>query len=360
MAKRAVVLEIKERTCTVLTAEGEFREIKKVANYRQGQEIVLPAGVYGGKYYLVAACLLFLLSAATLWGRWMMTPAVAAYVSLDINPSVEMALDRENMVIAINPINDDGKYLIEGLTLKGLSVELAIENLVRSAVNKKYIVSGKDNVVMAAVTPLGGDASRVKTLVTESIRVSINKNNVKAQIVVGEVTPGNRDKAAKEGISSIRYMILPDVSKESVDVEPEDFKEQGGFKNEIIREVIDENISGVEPEEKGRDNKSSKAGDKDGKNGEIDDKKHVEENGRGDVKGSEGAESRSRPGEARPDVAGGAGETGSVSSPVQGTGQAVERAETKGPAKLEKEKDNYREKNAEKVNISGEGNKNFR
>lgn len=37
MTKRAVVLEIKERTCTVLTADGQFREIKKKGNYRPGQ-----------------------------------------------------------------------------------------------------------------------------------------------------------------------------------------------------------------------------------------------------------------------------------------------------------------------------------
>lgn len=301
MMKRAVVLEIKERTCTVLTADGQFREIKKKANYRPGQEITMPGEVYRGKYYLVAACLLFFLAAATLWGGWMMTPAVAAYVSLDINPSVEMALDKENMVIAIDSLNDDGKYLIEGLTLKGLSLEVAIENIVRSAVNKEYIISGEDNVVVAAVTPLETDASRVEMLVTESIRLSMDKNSVKAQIVVGEVISVNRDKAVKKGISAGRYMIFLDASKEGGDVKPEDFKDKGRFKSEIINKVKAEKRSG-EPGGAGKKHRGGNIRDNDGKYSESDSKKQGKESDPGDGKGPEGDRSQGRSGANLPGI----------------------------------------------------------
>lgn len=261
----------------------------------------MPAEVYGGKYSVIAACLLFFLVTATLWGRWMMTPAVASYVSLDINPSVEMALDKENTVITIDPLNDDGKYLIEGLTLKGLSVEVAIENLVQSAVNKKYIVPGEDNVVVAAVTPLGVEAARVEMLVTESIKVSMDKNSIKAQIVVGEVTSANRDKAAKEGISAGRYMIFLDASSESGDVKPEDFKDKGKFKNEIINKVKAENRS-EEPGGGGKNYSGGNAGDNDGKYSESGSKKQGKESGPGGGKGPEGDRSQGRSGDNPPGI----------------------------------------------------------
>ncbi|MFZ5650808.1 MAG: anti-sigma factor domain-containing protein [Bacillota bacterium] len=355
MAKRAVVLEVKEKTCTVLTAEGEFREIKKGASYRPGQEIIMPAAVFGaGKYSLIAACLLFFLVAATLWGRGM-TPAVAAYVSLDINPSVEMALDKENMVIGIAPLNDDGRDLISGLTVKGLGVEIAIEKLVEAAVSRNFIVPGEESVILSAVTSLGGDPARTETLVAESIKVSVSKHSIKAQIVVGEVPPGNREKAAKAGISAGRYMIFLDASKESGDVNPEDFKEKGRFKNEIIKKVKAEKGSGGEPEGGGKKNNSGKSVEDGGQYSESAGKKLGKESGPGGGKSHEGAGSHGRAGEDRPGSTGAQGPPGVLSNPGQRAEQAGEGKENSGSAKVEKEKDKSRANNDEKDKTRGEG-----
>ncbi|MFZ5646806.1 MAG: anti-sigma factor domain-containing protein [Bacillota bacterium] len=343
MTKRAVVLEIRERTCTVVTADGEFREVKKRGNYRPGQEITIPTAVFGaGKYSLIAACLLFFLMAATFWSRWM-TPAVAAYVSLDINPSVEMALDRENVVIDIQPLNDDGKDLIAGLTLKGLSVEIAIEKIVEAAVSKEFIIPGEENVVLSAVTPLGGDPVRTESLVTESIRVSINKHSIKAQIVVKEATPYNRDRASKAGISAGRYMLYLDASNNNSDVRPEDFKDKGKFKNEINKRYKAESISGKEPEDRGKDNGE----DESGGNGN---RKRGKEGGPGGGKGPAGARS---PGYDDDDSPGSTGRPDVVIMPGQSGGHADEENKATGREQVEKEKNKNKEKNRDKNNGRG-------
>jgi len=225
MTEKAVILEVNERTCTVVTADGEFRQLKLRGNYRSGQEITLPQTVKNTyRYTLVAACLLLFLAAAGLWGKWM-NPAVAAYVSLDINPSVEIALDKQNIVRGLNPLNDDGKELVMGLQIKGKNLDVVLQSLIVAAISKNYINTGGENVILSAVTPLSGSTDTgLDELIRESLEAYLEKGNVKAEVVVGNIPPDTREEARKAGMSAGRYMIFMNAVKNGKNVRPDDFK----------------------------------------------------------------------------------------------------------------------------------------
>ena len=225
MTEKAVILEVNERTCTVVTADGDFRQLKLQCNYRPGQEITLPQTVKSTyRYALVAACLLFFLAAAGLWGKWM-NPAVAAYVSLDINPSVEIALDKQNIVMGLNPLNDDGKELATGLQIKGKKMDMALQSLMVAAISKNYINTGGENVILSAVTTLSGSTDTgLDELIRESLEACLEKGNVKAEVVVGNIPPDTREEARKAGMSAGRYMIFMNAVKNGKSVRPDDFK----------------------------------------------------------------------------------------------------------------------------------------
>lgn len=225
MTEKAVILEVNKRTCTVVTADGEFRQLKLRGNYRPGQQITLPQAVKNTyRYTLVAACLLLFLAAAGLWGKWM-NPAVAAYVSLDINPSVEIALDKQNIVRGLNPLNDDGKELVMGLQIKGKNLDMALQSLIGAAISKNYINTRGENVILSAVTPLSGSTDAgLDDLIRESLEAYLEKGNVKAEVVVGNIPPDTREEAQKAGMSAGRYMIFMNAVKNGKNVRPDDFK----------------------------------------------------------------------------------------------------------------------------------------
>ncbi|MHB8157854.1 MAG: anti-sigma factor domain-containing protein [Desulfocucumaceae bacterium] len=224
MKQKAVVLDIKNKYCTVLTADGDFRKIKMRGNIRPGQEILLPdSGVELNKYAL-AACLVLFLITAGLMQSWM-SPAVAAYVCLDINPSVEMSLDNKSIVRGIRALNDDGRELIAGLDIKGKGVQQAVESVIDAAVAKKYILPEGESVVMSAITPVGGGSSGgVGQLVEESIKASLQNNKISAEVAVGNVSQELRDEAEKAGLSAGRYVLYLGSRERGVNVSPSDFK----------------------------------------------------------------------------------------------------------------------------------------
>lgn len=232
MREKGIVLEVNKKYCTVLTSGGDFRKVRMRGDYRSGQEILLPdnrPGLY--RYILAAACLAFFIVTGGLWKFWTL-PAVAAYVCLDINPSVEMALDRDRIVRSVNPLNDDGKNLVDGLDLKGKDVREAVEYLVGAALDKKYILPGEENVIMSSVIPAGeADTPEIEAIVRESIDTSLQRKNIQAEVAVLDASPEFREEAGKAGMSTGRYMLYLNARERGVDVSP------GDFTNKSIRMI---------------------------------------------------------------------------------------------------------------------------
>ena len=102
---------LKERTRTFLA--------EKTRGYTK-------ADAEGGRYSLCAACAcaLFLV----LLGRWLyFTPTVE--ISIDINPSIELGINRFDQVIFVNGFNEDGQELSSTLHLKHKNYTKALEEI---------------------------------------------------------------------------------------------------------------------------------------------------------------------------------------------------------------------------------------
>lgn len=225
MTGRAVVMEVENGFCTVLTDDGEFRRLKMKGTYRPGQVINLPAVKWNtGRYAMAAACVLLMLAVTAVW-QFMTVPAVASYVSMDINPSLELALDEDNVVREVKSLDDAGNQLISGLELEGGSLEYTLEQIVLAAIGKNYIRPEAENIILFTVTPVGDrDPSTVDQLVKESIAAPLRGKNIKARVVVGNVTPEIREKSQETGISPGRYLLLQDAAKKGLDIKPEELK----------------------------------------------------------------------------------------------------------------------------------------
>ena len=62
-----------------------------------------------------------------------------AYVTIDINPSIELIVTPKEKVIYANPLNEDGELLLVNLELVGLTLEEAIGLILDEAINLGFI-----------------------------------------------------------------------------------------------------------------------------------------------------------------------------------------------------------------------------
>ena len=81
----------------------------------------------------MAAAAVLLLVLASVFLPLSQQPVAAAYVTLDINPSVELTVSSSRKVISVQALNEDGAEVLEGLKLKGAHLEKAIKLFMQAA-----------------------------------------------------------------------------------------------------------------------------------------------------------------------------------------------------------------------------------
>lgn len=95
---------------------------------------------------IAAAILLLLVVNLPFFGETM------ALMSIDINPSVELELDRKGKVVRVLSLNADATKLTDNLSLKGNHYELALTKLIEQAKQMGYDV--ENHSVLIAVAPI--------------------------------------------------------------------------------------------------------------------------------------------------------------------------------------------------------------
>jgi|LGOV01.1.fsa_nt_gb hypothetical protein len=79
---------------------------------------------------------------------------VASTVTLDVNPSIEITLNDEDIVISILALNDDGEEVVQSnIEYKGLTLDEVLEVLVNRLSELGYIVTSTDqnNIILIQV-----------------------------------------------------------------------------------------------------------------------------------------------------------------------------------------------------------------
>lgn len=120
--------ELKSKTRAFISQKTHGYTVRGAFNYRR----ILPVG---------AVCCLALILFAGI-GLYF-TPT--ARINIDINPSIELGINRFDKVVSVNPLNDDGKKLAESLDIKFADYDVALQKILD---NKSIEAMLSDNEVM--------------------------------------------------------------------------------------------------------------------------------------------------------------------------------------------------------------------
>lgn len=101
-------------------------------------------------YRYAAACAVLVAVVFGVNGYSFLNTAVS-YISIDVNPSIELALNRINNVVEVSAYNDDGSKILKELDLEGKDYTEAIDILLS---NEEFIsyLSGNDRINFTVVS----------------------------------------------------------------------------------------------------------------------------------------------------------------------------------------------------------------
>lgn len=106
--------------------------------------------------YKRLACAFACLALVLLGGYWTyFTPTVE--ISIDVNPSIELGVNRFNRVVSLKSWNEDGRELLQSLDIKYMEYSQAVDQIMESEAVASLLSNGE--VVAIAVIGTGGAQS---------------------------------------------------------------------------------------------------------------------------------------------------------------------------------------------------------
>ena len=109
--------------------------------------------------------------------------SLAAVVSFDVNPSIELKVDNEEDVISVKGLNDDGKKVLEGMDLEDTDLEVAVNAIIGSMLKHGYINEMANSILLSVSGVEGYDADALETKLANEVNALLKNGAVLSQNV---------------------------------------------------------------------------------------------------------------------------------------------------------------------------------
>ena len=219
---KAVVLEIKEKWAAVLCEDGVIRKVKK-GNFKVGDSFDFEAeshkkvvSIGSLRRNMVGSAAALFLIVAGVAGTYSYNNVLAcSYVSLDINPSIEYTLNRQDKVVAVKGLNNDGQKIAdELLSVRKVTLKEALQETKQLLTQKNYLKSGSSEDVLIDIST--NNSARKDTLKKEALSVfDTEQTKGELNLVLTESDLKEHKRANSLGISTGEYKQIQYIKNKS-------------------------------------------------------------------------------------------------------------------------------------------------
>ena len=258
MKRSGVVMEIlPDGNVIVMTKGGEFLSIKPHKKVEIGDEATFTlektrskqARAYTRNFrWIASVAAVFLLLFIGVPGFLNTSEEVAAYVSVDINPSVDLGISSQGNVVKITPLNIDGEKMISGIQskLEDVSIEQATGLIFQEARKLGFLKPEGD--ILVTMTNVGKIVIPNKEW-QEKIQQSID-----VSLITLQTSPKIHEEAEKSGLSAGKYAVYVIAQNKGYDVTIDQLKEQSIHdilqNKPELRSAINQNVTKEEIDQK--------------------------------------------------------------------------------------------------------------
>ena len=147
-------------------------------------------------------------------GAYAMLWMPVAYVSIDLNPSLELALNRLDRVIGVEAYNEDGQGILEGVSVKGMRYGDAIESIVGSEGMQPYLTRDAALTFTVATDSAPREEQMLEEIARSSGCVEHGGVSVRADMSLVEEAHGNGMSLGKYLAYQVLLRYEPTVTVE--------------------------------------------------------------------------------------------------------------------------------------------------
>ena len=195
-----------------------------------------------GLVLATAACLCVMVMGGGAFHYQYQNRKIESVIGIDVNPSVELSINRKDKVLRAQALNEDAREVMEGMDLEGVDLNVAVNAVIGSMVTHGYL-DDLDNAILVTVSNDSiSKATQLRTSVVGDIEKTLEENQVQAVVYDQQVIERDEMKALADeyGISYGKAYFLKELIDQNEDLTMDDMDELSSLSMEEIARRITE------------------------------------------------------------------------------------------------------------------------
>ena len=181
-------LEEKLKRAFSAAAPDPQEQILRRCGPREGPVIPMAPAPRPRRRLAGAAAAVLLLCAVLAGGAWQVQHTVASTVSLDVNPSIGIQVNRRQRVRQVTPLNDDGAAVVGNMDFSGSTLEVTVNALIGSMLRGGYL-SDLANSILVSVDDADQDrAARLRQQLSDEIAALLQTDGFSGAVLSQTIT----------------------------------------------------------------------------------------------------------------------------------------------------------------------------
>ncbi|MBQ7321668.1 MAG: hypothetical protein IJW99_06200 [Clostridia bacterium] len=166
-------------------------------------------------------------------------------VYVDINPSIEVSVNRFSRIIGVDYLNEDAERCFSDLSLKNRSAEQGMILILDMLNEEGYLENGELYIGVSGKNEK--HAEKLLTKLEEYTEKTQKEKGYSATVFTQKIAPEDKQAAKEMGISPTKYRMIKNILDENYAYSPEDLKD---MKMKDLRELLGEQKHGIPEHDK--------------------------------------------------------------------------------------------------------------
>ncbi len=160
---------------------------------------------------LSTAAAVFILATGLIMGyRYQSLHRVDSIVEIDVNPSIELKINRQEKILSANPLNEDANVILDGMDLKGVDLDIALNALIGSMLKNGYVNELRNSVLISVENEDEAKSAALSQRLTDEVNKLLADSSIQGAVLSQTLT-GTEDLeqlAQTYGISPGKAAII--------------------------------------------------------------------------------------------------------------------------------------------------------
>ncbi len=139
------------------------------------------------------------------------TVSPAAVIAFDVNPSMELEINKNEEVIKVNTLNDDAKTVIGDMKLEGVDLDVAVNAIVGSMLKNNYLSVERNSILVSVKADNHEKAEALQKNISADITAMLAAGNIEASVLTQKYDGDASAKAEENKISAAKAALIDKI-----------------------------------------------------------------------------------------------------------------------------------------------------